>query len=163
MQARTGFAVSLPANKKQDERLRVLAVSTSAARTKYAHHLRVGILLGPLFFGLWSLDQPNALLCPASCLISHPRYDQQQMRKLMMKSYEGTEALERRRKQVQSRETGLESGVVERGSRFPFARRRARRRHEVVSRSQVPTTVVSKCCSALEFPIMEHFDVNHWL
>ncbi|CAN0018399.1 unnamed protein product [Ectocarpus sp. 12 AP-2014] len=29
-----------------------------------------------------------------------PRYDQQQMRKLMMKSYEGTEALERRRKQA---------------------------------------------------------------
>lgn len=30
----------------------------------------------------------------------HVRYDQQQMRKLMMKSYEGTEALERRRKQA---------------------------------------------------------------
>lgn len=33
MQARTDFAVSLPANKKQDERLRVLPVRTSAART----------------------------------------------------------------------------------------------------------------------------------
>lgn len=70
-----------------------------------------------------------------------------------MKSYEGTEALERRRKQVQSRETGLKICVGERGNRFPFARRRARRRHVVVSRYQVPTTVVSKCCNALEFPI----------
>ncbi len=39
------------------------------------------------------------ILVPLSCLA---RYDQQQMRKLMMKSYEGTEALERRRKQVRN-------------------------------------------------------------
>lgn len=35
-----------------------------------------------------------------SCSLERGRYDQAQMRKLMMKSHEGTEALERRRKQV---------------------------------------------------------------
>lgn len=56
----------------------------------------------------------------------------------MMKSYEGTEALERRRKQVQE---GNFVGRYDRGqgSRFLVARRHARRRLLRLTGNRVPT------------------------
>lgn len=61
------------------------------------------------------------LLLAKSSAQKPARYDQQEMRKLMMKSHEGTEALERRRKQVSERVIRFDAAMAIR-DRLPLER-----------------------------------------